>query len=393
LAEVFASPECDEDIAVAGREQLGGESNALGVAAVLTSFGGSSSWGRRDRREVVMLIPIPGLRHHRNWQARIPPGVCHRSPDAELPPDWIGQFLVGEVRTAIAAADDDEYAEVVNTTGGLRADVNTRLVAVFLAPTESTWVADLADTGTHGRSAPWMYLAAVNDVGMLTEGHRYHVRTNARVLPTLVRTLGPAVAPILTRWATLEEYAEQRGRLVTAVATLPTDEAFAGLLANASQPAFRHVVRRLVWGPCHSDDTLVGAFRLAADRTFTNADDQTFHLHEGTTVGIAHPLHLGAALVTWSALFADHEIQQPFRQLSPAWSKPLPGGWFAALDLAGGIVVGDPTLLGDNQEISRVFLTTQRDGYRGAAETPFGMLDAVSASELLADLTELVGGT
>jgi hypothetical protein len=70
--------------------------------------------------------------------------------------------------------------------------------------------------------------------------------------------------------------------------------------------------------------------------------------------------------------------------------KPLAGGWFGVIELAEGIVAGDPTMLGENQEIRRVFLSTDHDGWWGREDTPFGTIDAVSASELLADLTELV---
>jgi hypothetical protein len=70
--------------------------------------------------------------------------------------------------------------------------------------------------------------------------------------------------------------------------------------------------------------------------------------------------------------------------------KPLAGGWFGVLELEEGIVAGEPTMLGENQEIRRVFLSTDHDGWWGREDTPFGTLDAVSASELLADLTELV---
>jgi len=206
----------------------------------------------------------------------------------------------------------------------------------------------------------------------------------------------------------------------------------------AGHPLLWHVVRRLVWGVYDQNDTLVGAFRLAEDRTLADADDEAFTPPDGTTVGVAHPLHLGDTLATWAEVFADYEILQPFPQLGRpilaltdeeraaltlarfdkttvsvgrvlgltkrGWErtapqdggveagvvKPLAGGWFGVLELEEGIVAGDPTMLGENQEIRRVFLSTDHDGWWGREDTPFSTLDAVSASELLADLTELV---
>ncbi|UJW31147.1 DUF4132 domain-containing protein [Saccharothrix sp. AJ9571] len=205
----------------------------------------------------------------------------------------------------------------------------------------------------------------------------------------------------------------------------------------SGHPLLRHVVRRLVWGVYDERDALVGAFRLAEDRSLADAEDETFTPPEGTTVGVAHPLHLGDALAAWSEVFADYEILQPFPQLGRqvlaltdeeraaltlarfdktkvsvgrvlgltkrGWErttpqdggveagvvKPLTGGWFGVIELEEGIVAGDPTMLGENQEIRRVFLSTYHDGWWPREDTPFGTIDAVSASELLADLTEL----
>ncbi|MFC4857154.1 DUF4132 domain-containing protein [Actinophytocola glycyrrhizae] len=206
----------------------------------------------------------------------------------------------------------------------------------------------------------------------------------------------------------------------------------------AGHPLLWHVVRRLVWGVYSTDDRPVGSFRLAEDRTLADADDEAYVPPAGTTVGVAHPLHLGTALATWAEVFADYEILQPFPQLGRpvlaltdeertaltlarfdkttvsvgrvlgltkrGWErttpqdggveagvvKPLTGGWFGVLELEEGIVAGEPTMLGENQQIRRVFLSTHHDGWWGQEDTPFGTLDAVSASELLADLTELV---
>jgi predicted DNA-binding WGR domain protein len=213
----------------------------------------------------------------------------------------------------------------------------------------------------------------------------------------------------------------------------------------SGHPLLWHVVRRLVWGVYSTggtaDGALVGSFRLAEDRTLADADDETYTPPEGTVVGVAHPIHLGDALAGWAEVFADYEILQPFPQLGRpvltltddertaltlarfdkttvsvgkvlgltkrGWErtapqdggveagvvKPLPGGWFGVLELEEGIVAGEPTMLGENQQIRRVFLSTHHDGWWGPETTPFGTLDPVSASELLADLTELVNAT
>ena len=51
------------------------------------------------------------------------------------------------------------------------------------------------------------------------------------------------------------------------------------------------------------------------DRSLADVHDDTCAVDDGASVGIAHPLHLGASVAAWSELFADYEILQPFPQL------------------------------------------------------------------------------
>jgi hypothetical protein len=62
-------------------------------------------------------------------------------------------------------------------------------------------------------------------------------------------------------------------------------------------------------------DGAATAFRVAEDRGFADVHDDVFALPEQAEVRVAHPLHLGADLGAWAELFADYEILQPFAQL------------------------------------------------------------------------------
>ncbi|GLY32645.1 DUF4132 domain-containing protein [Kineosporia sp. NBRC 101731] len=79
-------------------------------------------------------------------------------------------------------------------------------------------------------------------------------------------------------------------------------------------PLVCHVVRRLVWG-VYDDGRLVGALRVAEDRSFADLADLETKLPDDAVVGVAHPLHLGPAVEPWAGVFADYEILQPFPQL------------------------------------------------------------------------------
>lgn len=204
-------------------------------------------------------------------------------------------------------------------------------------------------------------------------------------------------------------------------------------------PLLGHLVRRLVW--LSEADGESTAFRVAADRTFADAEDRTFALPRGAAVRLAHPLHLGEELVTWSEVFADHEVLQPFPQLGRAvfalteeeaghhrltrfeglkvptgrvlglerrgwqrgapqdagverWiSKPLGDDRCLVIALDTGIAVGAVDMFPD-QTLETVWLDTRPHDYwpgRGRA-LRLGALDAVTASELLADLAGLAEG-
>ncbi|MFC8723406.1 DUF4132 domain-containing protein, partial [Kitasatospora sp. NPDC057198] len=226
---------------------------------------------------------------------------------------------------------------------------------------------------------------------------------------------------------------DQSARLETAMITQRSWSAgeFTDLLAG--HPLLGHLVRRLVW-------TANGAtaFRVAEDRTLTDAHDRPFRLPTDAVVRLAHPLHLGPDLTAWAELFADYEIIQPFPQLGRTvrrfteeeaagnrlhrfeghtvpigrllgmtkrgWQrgtpmdagierwfhKPLPDGRHLVLDIFPGIAVGAVAHLGD-QTLTAVRVGTDPDDHRrtGRAPVRLGDLDALTASELLAELEEL----
>ncbi|GAB3848068.1 DUF4132 domain-containing protein [Dactylosporangium cerinum] len=201
-----------------------------------------------------------------------------------------------------------------------------------------------------------------------------------------------------------------------------------------AHPLVWHLARRLVWAGYADDGTAHTAFRIAEDRTLATVDDDPATLDPSATVGIAHPLDLGADLARWSVVFADYEILQPFPQLgreihalTPAertsvtltrfdglagpsgrfmsldrhgWrlGPPLDGGGqcWVERDLAGGhlviaelhpgIAIGDPSLT-PQQTIRDVHIVAAGDDPQSTDHhIPFAVLDPITASEVLRDL-------
>ncbi|MGH3858245.1 DUF4132 domain-containing protein, partial [Actinokineospora sp.] len=198
-----------------------------------------------------------------------------------------------------------------------------------------------------------------------------------------------------------------------------------------AHPLLWHVSRRLVWGR-YEDGALVDSFRLAEDRTLADVEDDTISLADDAVVGIAHPVDLGSTVAAWSEVFADYEILQPFAQLGrpvyavdvplekfegitvttgkvmglirrgwergepqdagvEVWiSKPLPDNQTAVINLDPGIAVGALDVFPE-QKLESVWLNPGRGGdwSRNGRVLPLADLDPITASELIADLTEL----
>jgi hypothetical protein len=195
-----------------------------------------------------------------------------------------------------------------------------------------------------------------------------------------------------------------------------------------SHPLLCHLARRLVWlcvpagaseralyeTPAIGGAGAVTAFRVAEDRTFADVRDEEFTLPKDASVRPAHPLHLGEELAEWGDLFADHEILQPFPQLGRAVHR-LTDDEAAGdrLERFENITVSTAELLGlerrgwerdepmfagavdvsTEQSLEFVGLSEQPSAWDPPGEPSkpaFAELDPVAASELLADLTELV---
>lgn len=101
-----------------------------------------------------------------------------------------------------------------------------------------------------------------------------------------------------------------------------------------AHPLLRHLVRRVVWGVYDAEGALVGAFRIAEDGTYADADDDPCEVAGDATVGVAHPLELGKG---WAEVFADYAILQPFPQLGrETYDSVEPLGAFVGRATTGG---------------------------------------------------------
>ncbi|WP_051798281.1 DUF4132 domain-containing protein [Catenuloplanes japonicus] len=192
----------------------------------------------------------------------------------------------------------------------------------------------------------------------------------------------------------------------------------------AGHPLLGHLVRRLVWGVAADDR--VTTFRVAEDRSYATAAEETLTVADDAVIVLPHPA--GTPLDAWSEVFADYEIIQPFPQLGRevfrpseadwdacdgvvvptgrvlglerrGWRRedPMDGGvqtgldrpagdrWTAHLLCDPGFVIGDPAQ-DEEQKLCGVWLSARP----GETPVPFDRIDPVTASELFRDLRELI---
>lgn len=206
-----------------------------------------------------------------------------------------------------------------------------------------------------------------------------------------------------------------------------------------SHPLLWHIVRRLVWGLYDKSGALLGAFRVAEDRSFATVDDDETTIADDATVGVAHPLQLGDGLPGWVEVFADYEILQPFPQLGrPTFTLTdqeaasnrltrfegitVPTGRVIGLERRGwrretpqdagiqscielvvddkrevvvaldpGVAVGAMDIFPE-QKLGSIYLWSgdgNRWGNRSSDAAALSELDAITVSEVIRDLTEI----
>jgi hypothetical protein len=204
-----------------------------------------------------------------------------------------------------------------------------------------------------------------------------------------------------------------------------------------AHPVLWHLTRRLVWATFDADGAVLTTFRAAEDRSFADSADTGFVLADDDSVGVAHPVQLAGSVAIWSEVFADYEILQPFPQLDRTVHRltdaerpavvltrvagiDVPTGRVLALERLGWSrrgtynditidrltkVVGgqeivlslDPPLYSgafSTHQITEVWVNDQPgESIEESTGLPLGSLDAVTASELLRDLTEAASDT
>ncbi|WP_026405249.1 DUF4132 domain-containing protein [Actinomadura rifamycini] len=275
IDHVLGLPDTAPDIADAARAHLGGEANALGAAAVAYVTAPLNHMSQRsdpppDRLFLDALVAEHGVafaaRAYTEWagihadnpacanrtgfpttyggrrDALLAMTVRHHGPDDLLYDWWLTRGSARSLRTLLAAAPDDVYAEAVDGIAGARRHPLQKLVAAYLAPTRDDWVEDLWARPGESRFgwAGWLALCALGRPHQPAAlGQPLHYHCDREVVATLLDGVGAEpVVPLLVEAldgpyvSTTDAVARTLGFL----AALPRDEAFQALVDRIDEP-------------------------------------------------------------------------------------------------------------------------------------------------------------
>ncbi len=264
ITRALTHPNTAPELTAAGQAYLAGETNAVGAAAVIAAIRNGLDWRRQDEEEVfadawIIQHGIPfavraaaHLMALTHLDGNLPAqAVRYRKPlKKDLGIDY-QQFLLvpGRVRTMLAAVSDEEYATAVTVLAKLRYTAYQRVATSFLAPTQTDWVeADCAMVAESGDKH--LGLALLTAVRTPEQARRIADQVPRSAVPhitpvlsSFVEGLGSDALEFLIEWLDQEEYVENIRRLLSAIAVLPTDDAFQTLLDRVNS---KHVRPALV---------------------------------------------------------------------------------------------------------------------------------------------------
>jgi len=261
IAKVIQAPATDPAIAAAATAWLEGDPQAPALGAAAVAMAATlRNWDVQDKFVVFadLWISERGLRPAAEAAVQLmtlklddglPPGPRHGA-DQQFGVRFLG---VGEerhrsygdqavtialrVRAALAAATDDEYAEVIEAITPYRAaGAYARVATSLLVPTQHEWVAEdiaaaIAD-GDETRAAALLSAAGTEEqvtaLGAITNA--YCVTGSLATLTTIIDAVGVGAGPALFHWFDGLEYADGQRRLLSMVAALPSDGVMRGLV-------------------------------------------------------------------------------------------------------------------------------------------------------------------
>ncbi|TDD85355.1 DUF4132 domain-containing protein [Actinomadura darangshiensis] len=252
IERALSEPGTGPVLAAAARAHLGGDPDPRGAAVLSLITAGESVWGREHQTYVDawafehgVVFAACALTDRWGLEAKSAGEMRDGRRSKIIRPVDAGkrgflELIDGalRVRSLLAAASEEEYAEAAERLAERRVSFRQRVLTAYLVPTQDDWVSDLCE---HPDGVPRDVLfrclrtsAQVDHLGgaaVLTAADCYYPEN----LHALADGLGPAAVPLLV--PVLDEYLhspQRRDALLDVLGRLPSDEAFRVLLQRRS---------------------------------------------------------------------------------------------------------------------------------------------------------------
>lgn len=251
IENALGDPGTGAVLAAAARAHLGGDPDPRGAAVLSLITAGESVWTREHRHYVdawafehgvafaaCALTDRWGLEAHRGETRDGRRATVVRPADPGKRGVWELPDGALRVRSMLAAASEDKYAEAAARLAERRGSFRQRLLSAYLVPTQRDWVSELCE---HPDGVPrdvlFRCLGSSEHVGLLGAAAMLsaadcYVPEN---LHALADGLGPAAVPLLV--PALDEHLDsprRRDALLEVLGVLPSGEAFRSLLRRRS---------------------------------------------------------------------------------------------------------------------------------------------------------------
>ncbi|MFJ6621747.1 DUF4132 domain-containing protein [Kitasatospora sp. NPDC091335] len=247
LEQTLASEHSDPELVAAARAHRSGSRDPLGAAvlAAVFSYPGNNgiraavdAWvaefglpfAARATVELFTTAVETDWIHQRSVHPRVRRGANQRHA--------VYRPAADRVRSLLAACDGETHRATVEALAGCRNNLTRLVVAAYLVPSETAWVEECVASGSRPAAVEWsMLLCSLSSAEPLEKLSPLpslgYDGWSTEIIATVAEGLGSAAAPVMLHDLTTGyHYKEGKKRILDALAELPSDEGFRGLLAQ-----------------------------------------------------------------------------------------------------------------------------------------------------------------
>ncbi|MFE0457832.1 DUF4132 domain-containing protein [Kitasatospora sp. NPDC058965] len=247
LEQTLASERSDPELVAAARAHQSGSRDPLGAAvlAAVYAYSGESrislavdAWVKefglpfaaRATVELFTTAVETDWIHQRSVHPRVRRGANQRHGGYRPAAD--------RVRSLLADCDEETHRAAVEALAGCRNSLTRLVVAAYLVPSETAWVEECVASGPRLAAVEWsMALCSLSSAEPLEKlpplPSLGYDGWSTEIIATVAEGLGGDAAPVMLHDLTTSyHHKDGKKRILDALAELPSDEGFRGLLAQ-----------------------------------------------------------------------------------------------------------------------------------------------------------------